>query len=53
MVVLEKRFSHLSLTRKILYKFAVYLILMLLIISVAYPIAASLNAGSPIYDLEI
>ena len=53
MVVLEKRFSHLSLTKKIVYKFAIYLLLTLLIISVAYPIAASIEARTPIYDPEV
>jgi adenylate cyclase len=53
MVVLEKRFNRFSLTKKIAYKFAIYLFLTLLIISVAYPIAASIEAGTPIYDPEI
>jgi len=53
MVVLEKRFSHLSLIKKVVYKFAIYLFLTLLIVFVAYPIAASIEASSPIYDLEV
>ncbi len=53
MVVLEKRFSRFSLTKKVVYKFTIYLFLALLVISVAYPIAASIEASTPVYDPEI
>lgn len=49
-IVLEKRFVHFSLFKKIAYKFIFYLILSLLIITITFPIAASIESQIPIYD---
>lgn len=49
-IVLEKVFQRFSLGRKILFKFITYLIIILMIITIAYPIAASLEAQASIFD---
>lgn len=47
MVLIEQRFRNFSLGRKVLYKFALYFSLMLLIIGLTYPIASGLELGLP------
>jgi len=53
MVVLEKRFRNYSSGRKIIYKLGLYLVMCLLIISIAYPIAASIESNTTILNPEI
>ncbi|GAB4245742.1 MAG: adenylate/guanylate cyclase domain-containing protein [Ekhidna sp.] len=53
MVYLEKRFRHLSLRRKISYKFGIYFFLFLLVILTAYPIAACLESGLTLTDPQV
>ena len=53
MVILEKRFRNFSLMRKVTYKLGVYLILMILLISITYPIAAAIEAKTGLADVEV
>lgn len=53
MVVLEKRFRHQTLTKKIIYKFGIYIFLMILIIAITYPIAAIIELDTNLSDPRI
>ena len=53
MVILERRLTHLSLSRKIAAKLLLYLSLMLTVISITYPIAASIESQTAITNPEI
>ncbi len=50
LVILEKRFRHLSFAKKVIYKFIIYMILMFLIMLVSFPIAATIELSLPITD---
>ena len=52
-VILEKRLRHLSLTRKVVYKMLLYLLLIFVVIVITYPIAASIEADLPLSDPEV
>ena len=52
-VILEKYFKRFSLGKKIFYKFLTYLLFILVIISIAFPIAASIEANTSLLDGEI
>jgi len=52
-VILEKYFKRFSLGKKVLYKFLTYLLFILAIISIAFPIAASIESGVSLLDREI
>jgi adenylate cyclase len=51
--LLEKRFRHYSLGAKITYKLLIYLLIMLAIISITYPIASSIEFGTGFSDPRI
>jgi len=50
LIWLEKRFSRFSLGKKIVYKLLIYMVFMLVMILVNYPIAASLELGLGVTD---
>ncbi len=52
-VVLERRFKQFALGKKIIYKFVVYFLFMLTVITIAYPVAASIESGLSVLNLEI
>ncbi|MEL7005996.1 MAG: adenylate/guanylate cyclase domain-containing protein, partial [Bacteroidota bacterium] len=52
-IVLERRFRNHKLYSKILYKTLIYLTVMLLVIGITYPIAASIEAGTSVLDVEV
>lgn len=52
-VVFEKRLRHLSFAKKVLYKLFFYLALILVVIGITYPIAASIESQLSITDPEI
>ncbi|NNF34724.1 MAG: adenylate/guanylate cyclase domain-containing protein [Saprospiraceae bacterium] len=53
MIILERRFSRYSLTKKIIYKSLIYIGFIIVIIGITYPIAASMELGIPITSGEI
>lgn len=52
-LVFQKRFQAYSFLRKILFKFMIYLAVMVLAISITYPTAASIEANSSFFDAEV
>jgi len=53
LLLVGRLFRSRSFISKIFYKFMLYAVLMLLIISITYPIAASFESGIPVYDQRI
>ncbi|MGE0590668.1 MAG: adenylate/guanylate cyclase domain-containing protein [Cyclobacteriaceae bacterium] len=53
MVVLAGLFSQRSFARKIIYKFLFYLTVMLVIITITFPVAASMETGLSILDAHV
>lgn len=53
MVYLEKHFRNHSLRAKVFYKFLIYFLLFLLIITINYPIAVTLEQGISITDPQV
>ena len=52
-VLLENIFRHKSFPQKVGYKFALYTVLILVVISITYPIAASFESQLPIQDRRV
>ena len=50
---LEKQFSNYSLSRKIVYKLLCYLLFMLIILLITFPLAASIESGLSLLDQQI
>lgn len=53
LTLMENLFQKKSFVQKVIYKFGLYLLLMLLIIAVTYPIAASFEAELPLFDQKV
>ena len=53
LIFVERLFSRRSFLSKILYKFLLYTLMMLVIISIAYPIAASFESQISIFDQQV
>ncbi|MEO0471148.1 MAG: adenylate/guanylate cyclase domain-containing protein [Bacteroidota bacterium] len=53
MIYLEKLFYRKSFLQTLFYKFIIYSFLMLLIISITYPIAASMELDRPLFDASV
>lgn len=50
---IRRRFKRVSFTRKIIYKFAFYGLLLFLIVVITFPIAASIELNLPLYDPDV
>ncbi len=53
LVVLEKRFRNYSFTAKVVYKFLLYLGMMLVINVIAFPIARSIEVGQSVFSAAV
>ncbi|MEP5105940.1 MAG: adenylate/guanylate cyclase domain-containing protein [Ekhidna sp.] len=53
LVILEKRFRHYSFKRKVGYKFLIYLLLMLVIQALFFPIASAIELNTSILNQQI
>jgi len=53
LVVLEKRFKYYSLGKKIIYKFLIYLLLMMVLVIITFNIATSIELERSLFDIEV
>jgi len=53
LVLLEKRFKYHSFSKKVIYKFLIYATLMLVVMTIFFPIASSIEYGTNISDKRV
>ncbi|MEO1053612.1 MAG: adenylate/guanylate cyclase domain-containing protein [Bacteroidota bacterium] len=53
LVILEKRFRKFGFTRKVITKFSIYMVLMLTIMIIAFPLASSIELSKSPFDPEV